>query len=110
MTMTKSRHELKHGAPNFGERPEQQAPVVVQYPQEGEKVYKGHYAVRVDVQNAQSVQLSINNGLWQDCREASGHYWYDWFPSEAGAFRLAARGLDEDGRIIKSPIRTCRVV
>ncbi|MBI5244696.1 MAG: hypothetical protein HY922_13590 [Elusimicrobia bacterium] len=84
--------------------------IEVQYPQEGEKVYKGHYAVRVDIQNVQNVQLSINSGDWQDCREASGHYWFDWYPAEAGSFRIVARALGPDGGEAKSTIRTCKVI
>jgi hypothetical protein len=86
------------------------AAVEVQYPQEGEKVYRGHYAVRVDVDNALEVQLSINSGEWQACREASGHYWFDWYPSETGSFRIVARGVSNGGREAKSTVRTCQVI
>ncbi|HAH05574.1 MAG TPA: hypothetical protein DCM05_03460 [Elusimicrobia bacterium] len=84
--------------------------IEVQYPQEGEKVYKGHYAIRVDVLNVANVHISINNGDWQSCRETSGHYWFDWYPSEAGSFRLVARATGPDGRETKSTIRTCKVI
>ena len=84
--------------------------IELQYPQEGEKVYKGHYAMRFDVQNVQNVQLSINNGDWQNCREASGHYWFDWYPSEAGSFRIVARAIGPEGREAKSTVRTCKVI
>lgn len=84
--------------------------VEVQYPQEGEKVYKGHYAIRVDVDDSQNVQVSINNGDWQSCREACGHFWFDWYPAEAGSFRIVAKATLQDGRESKSVIRNCKVI
>ncbi|MFA6577465.1 MAG: hypothetical protein WCU88_00160 [Elusimicrobiota bacterium] len=84
--------------------------VDVQYPQEGEKVYKGHYAIRVDGTDVHNVLVSINNGDWQHCREACGHYWYDWYPAENGNFRIVAKATAQNGQETKSAIRNCKVL
>jgi hypothetical protein len=84
--------------------------IQVHYPQEGDTVYRGHYAIRVDAQNMKDVLVSINGGNWQNCREASGHHWCDWFPSQPGSCRIAAKATGSDGREVKSAVCTCKVI
>lgn len=65
--------------------------VSIDYPQLNETVRVGHYAVRISGPAHAKVEVSINGGTWQTCRQADGYYWFDWWPNDAGEFRLAAR-------------------
>jgi hypothetical protein len=62
----------------------------IDYPQPGEKVQRGHYAVRISADGAQC-QVSVDDDSWQDCRVADGYSWFDWTPEKAGSHRIAVR-------------------
>ncbi len=81
---------------------------VVDYPQDGEAVRPGHYAVRVTATGAGQAQLRIDGAAWSDCREAVGHFWLDWSPVE-GARTLQARARAAKGRWSLSAERVVRV-
>lgn len=61
----------------------------IDYPQAGEKVQAGHYAIRISG-CAAKCQVMIDDGEWQTCRSADGFCWYDWAP-EAGRHKIAVR-------------------
>lgn len=70
---------------------------VLDYPQDGEAVRPGHYAVRVAAAGAGQVQVRIDDAPWFDCRQSVGHFWLDWSPVE-GERRLQARARSGKGR------------
>lgn len=74
------------------------SPVAIDYPAEGERVAAGHYAVRVGAPEGWEVQVTLDGRTWESCRSASGYYWFDWFPTEAGPRSLRARGRRVPGR------------
>ncbi|HVR84497.1 MAG TPA: hypothetical protein VMU54_09315 [Planctomycetota bacterium] len=82
--------------------------VTIDYPQEGEIVQPGQYAVRVTAVGASSVQVRVNEADWIDCRRALGHFWYDWAPGE-GPARLAARARVDEGPWSLASERVCAV-
>src|SRR5687768_9199734 len=84
--------------------------VTIDFPQEGEKVMPGHYAVRLTADGPGPVEISVNDGAWSPCRSEVGHFWFDWWPSEPGRHKLTARVNGENGRGQKSKTRTCTVV
>lgn len=81
---------------------------VVDYPQDGEAVRPGHYAVRVTATGAGHVQVRVDDEAWSDCRESIGHFWLDWSPVE-GERRLQARARIGKGRWSMSDERAVRV-
>ncbi|NNN06207.1 MAG: hypothetical protein HKL90_09940 [Elusimicrobia bacterium] len=81
---------------------------VVDYPQDGEAVRPGHYAVRVTATGAGQVQIRVDDAAWSDCRESIGHFWLDWSPVE-GERRLQARARVGKGRWSLSAERAVRV-
>ncbi len=83
--------------------------ISVDYPQEGEKIISGHYAVRISAP-AGAVEISVNGSDWQPCRSDSGYFWFDWWPTEAGKYKLTARMNAGDGSSQKSKVRSCTVV
>jgi len=84
------------------------ANINIDHPSNGDKVQAGHYAVRIGASGGWDVQLSINNGDWQSCREAGGYYWYDWWPAP-GKYKLTARLQTADGKGKKSKVVSCEV-
>ena len=71
--------------------------VTIDYPQDGEAVRSGHYAIRLTASGASSAQIRLDGGEWVECREAVGHYWHDWAPKAGGA-SIAARARSGKGR------------
>lgn len=83
--------------------------VSVDYPQEGERVLPGHYAVRITAAGAEAVEVRLDGTDWLACRESLGHFWYDWAPQKPGPVTLAARARRGKGRWAASPERSCFV-
>lgn len=79
------------------------APAVsLDYPQAGEQVLLGHYAVRVAAKPDVAVEVAVDGGPWQACREAVGYYWFDWSPAAPGEHTLVARAKNGGPRFGKS--------
>src|SRR5687767_4778316 len=69
----------------------------IDFPSEGEVVFSPHYTVRVKAAGARSVEISVDGGQWQACRNADNYWWYDWTGYGSGAHVLSARIVREDG-------------
>lgn len=80
----------------------------IDYPQEGEMVYPGHYAVRIGAPGAEAVELSINEGPWLECRKSVGYFWHDWDAGHFGGCSLIARAKVRD-KWARSASRVCVV-
>lgn len=51
----------------------------IDFPQENETVTSPCYTLRIAAPaDAERVEVSIDDGDWRLCREAGGHFWYDW--------------------------------
>jgi len=83
--------------------------LAIDFPQEGEFVRPGHYAIRLTAPAGSQVEISINDGNWELCRHAVGYYWYDWTPGKAGSQELVARSKIGKGKWKKSDARRCSV-
>ena len=79
----------------------------IDYPEAGEKVARGHYAIRVSGCQGEC-QVAIDDGEWQTGRCADGFCWHDWSPEQPGTHRISAR-IRAGNKWVKSQ-RTCRVV
>lgn len=93
-------------APRAKASAEARPKVSIDYPQEGERVHCGHYAIRITGGDGES-QISIDEGPWQPCRCDAGFHWHDWFPETAGTHRLLVRSR-LNGRWAKAE-RVCDV-
>lgn len=77
--------------------------VVLDHPQQGEKITAPQYTFRVGTSgDIELVAISINQGPWQPCRNASGYWWYDWSGYTGGRYQAEARGQTKDGRVFAS--------
>lgn len=81
--------------------------VIIDYPQNGEKINSANYTIRIGSSGDGSVQISINNGEWLSCRFDSGYYWFDWYSIPAGKHQCIARIQLPDGTYKKSQPITC---
>ena len=83
--------------------------VIIDYPSNNEVVCCGHYSFRLGTPHgADWVKVSVNNGPWQDCREANGYWWHDWWNFDTGSFAVEALALI-DGEEVKTPKRRFKV-
>lgn len=79
--------------------------ISIDFPQEGETLWNPYYCVRVGTTLSGSVEISIDGGDWQPCRESVGYWWFDWTAS-AGEHTLQAR-IASNGKTKKSKTCTC---
>lgn len=80
--------------------------VAIDYPQVQEAIRHPEYSLRLTtVPEAASVEVSIDGGDWRPCREAVGHWWYDWSGFSNGRHELMARVRKTDGDLAVSPVR-----
>ncbi|MCX5794517.1 MAG: hypothetical protein NTY77_03360 [Elusimicrobia bacterium] len=67
----------------------------IDYPRSGEKVQRGHYAVRISAP-AGECHVAIDGGGWHSCRRDAGYFWYDWRPAP-GAHHIVVRNRVDNG-------------
>jgi hypothetical protein len=72
------------------EKPAAKLKVAIDYPQQGERVQKGHYAVRISAGEAEC-QANVNGSDWQNCRSDAGFKWFDWYPEKPGSHTISVR-------------------
>ena len=83
--------------------------ICIDYPQNNETVFCGHYCFRLGSRKPCSgMQVSINGGAWQNCRQANGYWWFDWWNFNTGNFYLEAKALVE-GKEEQTPKRRFKV-
>ena len=59
--------------------------VVLDHPQQGEKIASPDYTLRVGtVGDVERVEISIDQGPWLPCRYSVGYWWHDWTGYPAG--------------------------
>ena len=77
--------------------------VAVDHPQDGERIIGSHYAFRISAPgDIERVEVSINQGSWESCREAAGYWWYDWSGDAVGKHQIMARAQTKDGKSLTS--------
>ena len=79
----------------------------IDHPQDDDMLSAPHYAIRLGVAGALLVEISIDKSPWVPCRSTSGYWWYDWSGITLGKHPLSARMHLSDGRIFRTPVRTC---
>jgi hypothetical protein len=85
--------------------------IAIDYPTQGEVVSGLHYAIRVGSSKEGQVELSFDNSEWLPCRASDGYWWYDWGYFTPGTYKIVARLLDSNGKVVsKSETSVCKVV
>jgi hypothetical protein len=86
--------------------------ITIDHPKNDEVItHKVHYAIRTSTNTNGIVEISINNGEWQQCRCAAGHWWYDWHNIPEGKHIIIARLRDvEKNRTLKKSEPVCITV
>ena len=84
--------------------------ISLDYPREGERVTGLHYSFRIQVlADAEQVEVSIDHGPWESCRQAAGCWWYDWTGYPEGNHQAVVRMKTKDGRTLNSQSRQFEV-
>lgn len=69
------------------------------YPMQDEKIAAHHYSIRVTVDEAANqVDVSLDQGPWQQCRKSHGHWWLDVSDFGLGEHEVIARARKDEGR------------
>ena len=81
--------------------------ITVDYPQERENVISRDYTFRIAAKSAGRVEISIDDNVWQPCRQAEGYWWYDWSGYMSGQHQAVTR-IQPQNNGQKSTSQTCR--
>jgi hypothetical protein len=80
--------------------------VKIDYPEKDEVITSRHYTFRISAGiPAAEVDVSIDGSNWMPCREAMGHWWFDWENYKTKPYALHARLHAKDGSKQVSSIR-----
>ena len=78
-------------------------PLSLDYPRQDETITGRHYAIRVGAPlDAQKVEVAIDQGDWQACRQSAGYWWFDWTGYENGEHEITARLVTGTGRNVSA--------
>ena len=84
--------------------------IVLDYPKERERVTSPDYTFRIEAKGASQVEISIDDNVWQPCRQADGYWWYDWSGYMSGKHQAVARSqAQNDDQPATSQTRRFRV-
>ena len=84
--------------------------IAIDFPKNNEEIlFDAGYAIRISATECEAVEISINDGEWQPCRNASGYWGFDWNITEPGRYIIYARMRCSDGKEIISKRRLCKV-
>ena len=102
--------ETKKAAVKVSKPAVDSAYIVVDHPQENELISGLHYAIRIGASDNGSVEISFDNGEWQQCRPSAGYWWFDWGYFTPGIHSVTARLRNADGKTLKkTPSIKCEV-
>ena len=80
--------------------------IKIDYPEEGEVIRSEQYTFRISTAvPALRVEISLNGGNWQSCRESAGYWWFDWKKEKTKPKALHARVHDTNGSVHISEMR-----
>ncbi len=84
--------------------------VVIDYPQEGELVVPGHYAIRISAKPEFDIEISTDGKVWFATRPSVGFHWFDWTPEKPGRVVLSLRAKSGKGRWKDVTERECIIL
>ena len=80
--------------------------VSIDYPQEGEKIFPGHYAIRISTTKGYTPEISWDGKPWIVCRPSAGFWWYDCKSISRGTHGIEAR-INKVKKLLKKVFRSC---
>ena len=73
--------------------------VSLDFPKQNEIIHSPCYTLRIAApENAQKVEVSIDQGPWQLCRPSVGYWWFDWSNFADGEHEAIAHIETREGR------------
>jgi hypothetical protein len=80
--------------------------IALDYPQEGETINGSQYTIRISAaDSARSVEICVDQGPWEGCRQAAGFWWHDWSQIAPGEHQVRARMTDQGGNVKMTMLR-----
>jgi hypothetical protein len=65
--------------------------ITIDHPKANETVCRQHYSVRITATPCENVEICIDDGVWQPCRNSAGYWWYDMHNINTGNHTIAVR-------------------
>jgi hypothetical protein len=82
------------------------AKITVEYPKENESINSKHYAFKISARiPVVKVEVSLDGSELKACRQAAGHWWFDWTGYSSKGYALTARARSKDGAEHMSSVR-----
>jgi hypothetical protein len=77
--------------------------ISIDCPKTNETIRSGHYAARISAPSGNVIELAIDGGNWELCRNEADHWWFDIQGLADGEHELAARSIrnGENGLITR---------
>ena len=76
---------------------------ILDHPQQGERITAPHYTFRVGTSgDIARVEISINKGPWQPCRNSVGYWWYDWSGYTGGRYQAVVKAQTRADQVFTS--------
>lgn len=73
--------------------------VAIEYPRHNETITSNSYTIHIAAMpGAKKVEVSIDESVWEPCRQSGSSFFYDWFGFSAGEHEIVARVHLSDGR------------
>ena len=84
--------------------------VRIEFPRDGETITHPSYSFQIETDaETPSVDVSIDQGDWQPCRQSLGLWWFDWSDYDTGEHEAVARTRKPDGSTVSSEARVFQV-
>lgn len=81
------------------QKPSARTQLSVDFPRQGEKISSADYTFRISAPgDVQKIEVCVDQGGWQPCRNSAGYWWYDWSDYEEGEHEITARLATADGK------------
>lgn len=75
----------------------------IDHPKRNEVVESSEYTLRISApEDLKRVEVAIDQGEWQPCRQAVGYWWYDWSGYGSGEHEVVSRVETSDGKRSRS--------
>lgn len=72
--------------------------VAIEYPRQNETITSNSYTIHIAAMpGVKKVEVSIDDSVWQPCRQSGSSFFYDWFGYAAGEHEIVARIQMSDG-------------
>ncbi|MFH1259337.1 MAG: hypothetical protein ABII74_05965 [Elusimicrobiota bacterium] len=87
--------------------PKEAVPFSIDFPVKGKVITSPDYCIRLSAVPGNRVEISVDGGQWNLCRESAGFWWFEWADYAVGNHTLSAQIVTWDGKVIAKIKSNC---